>query len=192
MDTRCPATEGVTTAEDARNISSAASLVDCDGDGDTEEGIYYEVEGARENPLYCRAQVYASEGRRPLVTCQTAYPYFFMDTNADGVLDETEVVYPNAYKSWTPRLLKAGLQLPDIPLTPVRMPTAVNISLELLYDPTEDLNTKLATPVDLSMAVRADAGHLMDLLKLSAIGMKMVPFPVPVSNAILAKGFLSS
>lgn len=159
VDTCVSCHEGVTTAEDARNIRFAASLVDYDGDGDTEEGIYYEVEGARET-LYTAMQAYASEvAKAPLGYSQTAYPYFFMDTNADGVLDETEAVYPNAYKSWTPRLLKAAYNFQTSLKDPGAYAHGGKYILELLYDSTEDLNTKLATPVDLSMAVRADAGH---------------------------------
>ena len=68
VDTCVSCHEGVTTAEDARNIRFAASLVDYDGDGDTEEGIYYEVEGARET-LYTAMQAYASEvAKAPWVT----------------------------------------------------------------------------------------------------------------------------
>jgi hypothetical protein len=35
----------VETAEDLVNIRMAGSLVDYDGDGDMEEGVYYEIEG---------------------------------------------------------------------------------------------------------------------------------------------------
>ena len=37
--------EGVAAAEDLRDVRMAGSAVDYDGDGDVEEGIYYEIAG---------------------------------------------------------------------------------------------------------------------------------------------------
>jgi hypothetical protein len=37
--------EGVTSAEDLRDVRMAGSLVDYDGDGDLEEGVFYETQG---------------------------------------------------------------------------------------------------------------------------------------------------
>ena len=36
------------------------------------------------------------------------YPYFFNDNNGNGEADKDEAKFPNRYKSWTPRLMKAA------------------------------------------------------------------------------------
>ena len=53
--------------------------------------------------------VYAKEaGGGPIVYSDAAYPYYFNDLNDNGVADADEAIFPNAYQSWTPRLLKAA------------------------------------------------------------------------------------
>ena len=51
---------GVTTVEDLKNTRMNGSLVDYDGDGNTTEGIYYEIEGLRDT-LYTAMQAYAQD-----------------------------------------------------------------------------------------------------------------------------------
>ncbi|MEJ2754061.1 MAG: hypothetical protein P8169_15505, partial [Chloroflexota bacterium] len=48
----------VTSVEDFVNVRMQGSLVDYDGDGDMEEGVYFEIEGMREM-LYQAMQAYA-------------------------------------------------------------------------------------------------------------------------------------
>jgi len=43
-----------------------------------------------------------------IVYSDAAYPYFFNDTNANGIADKSETIFPNRYRNWTPRLLKAA------------------------------------------------------------------------------------
>jgi hypothetical protein len=75
---------GATTVEAMRDIRTLASVVDYDGDGDVQEGVYYEIEGLR-NMLYAAIQAYAQDvSQTPIVYDSHAYPYFFIDTNADG------------------------------------------------------------------------------------------------------------
>lgn len=78
------------------------------GDGNMGAGIAVVVETIHAQ-LNSAIMAYARDvGAAPIVYSSAAYPYFFNDLNADGVADPTEAVFPNAYKSWTPRLLKAA------------------------------------------------------------------------------------
>ena len=151
--------EGVTGTEDLKNVRMVSSSRDYDGDGNVEEGIYYEVEGLREM-LYTAIQAYAKEvAGTAIVYSKDAYPYFFVDTNGDGQVAEDEASFPNSYKSWTPRLLKAAYNFQVSMKDPGAFAHNGKYIIELLYDSIADLNSKLSTPVDLSAANRNDAGH---------------------------------
>lgn len=150
---------GVTDVESVKDIRMQSSMVDYDGDGDLDEGIAFEIEGLQEL-LYSGLQAYASEvAGTALVYSKDAYPYFFIDTNADGATGEDEAVFPNAFKSWTPRLAKAAYNYQVSIKDPGAFAHGGKYIIELLYDSVEDLNTKLAAPVDLANANRIDAGH---------------------------------
>ena len=141
---------------DYRMISSAS---DYDGDGDVEEGIYYEIAGLQEM-LYEGIQAYAAEvAGTPIIYDSHAYPYFFIDTNANGEVDEGEGIYPNRYASWTPRLSKAAYNYQTSKKDPGAFSHGGKYVIQLLYDSIADLNESLSTPVDLSAASRGDAGH---------------------------------
>ena len=71
-----------------------------------EEGIYFELEGLRDK-LYEAIQAYSTEVAVAPLVYGEGYPYFFTDTNDNGVADEDEQVRDNAYASYTPRLAKA-------------------------------------------------------------------------------------
>jgi len=143
------------TAEGARDIREAGSLMDYDGDGDVEEGMYYEVQGLQESLLQA-IQMYATEVSTGAIGYDAAtYPYFFYDKNANGTLDEGE----GAFKGWTGRLLKAAYNYQFSVKDPGSYAHNGKYIIELLYDSIESLNEKLATPVDLSLMHRTDAGH---------------------------------
>lgn len=146
---------GVTSVEDLKNVRMRGSLVDYDGDGDVEEGIYFELEGVREF-LSQGIQMYAEEvAGTPIVYDSASYPYFFIDTNADGQASEDEAAFSN----WTPRLLKAAYNYQVSIKDPGAFAHGGKYIIELLYDSTEDLNSALANPIDLSKANRVDDGH---------------------------------
>lgn len=150
---------GVATAGAARDIRSAASLVDYDGDGDIAEGTYYEIVGIQEK-LYAAIRSYADNVvGTPIIYDIHAYPYFFIDTNANSEVDEGEAIYPNRYTSWTPRLLKAAYNYQMSLKDPGAYAHGGKYIIELLYDSLEDLNTKLDKPIDMTGMVRTDAGH---------------------------------
>ena len=84
------------------------SLVDYDGDSDLEEGIAAEIAGLQEL-LYGAIQAYGTEVACAAVVYDShSYPYFFIDTNADGEAGEDEANYGNKYATWTPRMFKAA------------------------------------------------------------------------------------
>jgi hypothetical protein len=151
--------QGVAAVEDLKNIRMVSSMMDYDGDGDTTEGIATEVEGLQAM-LYTAIQAYAKEVAGTAIVYDAAtYPYFFIDTNADGVTDADEAAFANSYKAWTGRLMKAAYNMQVSVKDPGAFAHGGKYIIELLYDSTADLNTKLATPVDLSKAHRMDAGH---------------------------------
>jgi hypothetical protein len=81
---------------------------DWDGDGDADEGVAFEIDTLRER-LYTAVQEYAATvAGTPIVYSAGTFPYYFIDTDADGVADEDELAFQNAYPSWTPRLLRAA------------------------------------------------------------------------------------
>lgn len=145
---------GVASAEDFQDVRMAGSLVDYDGDGDMEEGIYYELEGLGE-VLYGAMQAYAADvAGTPIVYEAASYPYFFIDTNADGAADADEAVFPNAYNAWTPRLLKAAYNYQMATKDPGAYAHGGKYIIQLLYDSAQDLDEALVEGLQ-----RIDHGH---------------------------------
>ena len=150
---------GITTAEDLKDVRMAGSLADYDGDGDTTEGIHFEIEGLRDM-LYGAIQAYAADIVGTEVVYEShSYPYFFIDTNADGEPDEDEAAFPNRYASWTPRLLKAAYNYQVSSKDPGNFAHGGKYTIQLLHDSIADLNLSLSAPVDLTGANRVDPGH---------------------------------
>ena len=85
------------------------STVDYDGDGDAEEGIAGEVDTLRD-ALYVALQAYAAStsGAEGIVYDSHAYPYFFTDSDGDGLPSPGEANYGNKYATFTPNLLEAA------------------------------------------------------------------------------------
>lgn len=149
----------VNSVEDIANIRMNGSLVDYDGDGDMEEGIYYEIEGVRDL-LWQAMTAYTTEVTgTPIGYSSTAYPYFFNDSDADGVLSEEEASFNNAFAGWTARLSKAAYNYQVSQKDPGVHAHGGKYIIELLYDSTQDLNTAIDTPVDMAAAHRIDHGH---------------------------------
>jgi len=84
------------------------SPFDYDGDGNTTEGIAGEIDTLRDT-LYAAIQNYAATvAGTPIAYDANAYPYFLIDTNGNGQVDEDEGGRSNGYNAFTPRLLKAA------------------------------------------------------------------------------------
>lgn len=146
--------EGVATVDDLKNTRMMGSLEDYDGDGDTTEGIYYEIQGIQELAMQA-IQAYGKDVvSAPIAYNADAYPYFFADANANGQADEGET----KYVSWTPRLLKAAYNYQMSIKDPGAFAHGGKYIIELLCDSIEDVNAKLPTPVK-GCGARSDAGH---------------------------------
>jgi len=132
--------EGVASVEDLKNVRMVSSNPDYDGDGDTEEGMYYEVQGLQEI-LLAEIQKYATEKAGAEIQYDAAtYPYFL---GADG----------EAYPNWTPRLLKATYNYQVSQKDPGAFAHGNKYIVQLLFDSIEDLGG------DVSGLARTDAGH---------------------------------
>ena len=149
---------GVASVEDLRDVRMVSSAVDFDGDGDLEEGIAHEVEGVSEL-LYAAIQAYAADVAGVPIVYANAYPYFFIDTDGDGLAGEGEAIYPNQYASWTPRLLQAAYNYQMGHKDPGGYAHGGKYLIQLMLDSAADLNTVLPTPVALEATNRLDHGH---------------------------------
>jgi hypothetical protein len=144
---------------DTKDYRMAGSLVDYDGDGDAEEGIYYEIEGLQQ-ALYAAIQAYGTEVAGTGIVYEShSYPYFFVDTDGDGEASEEEANYGNQYASWTGRLAKAAYNYQTSQKDPGAYAHGGKYIIQLLYDSIEDLNTVLASPIDMTGMNRIDHGH---------------------------------
>ena len=149
----------VSSEEDLVNIRMNGSLEDYNGNGDVTEGISAEITGLQ-GMLMQAIQEYGKEkGGSPIVYDAGTYPYFFIDTNANGTADADELNSDNKYVAWTGRLVKATYNYQLSVKDPGAFAHNAKYVIELLYDSIADLNSALTSPVDLSKAHRIDAGH---------------------------------
>lgn len=151
--------QNVKTEADLQNIRQVSSAVDYNGNGDVKEGIALEIKGMQDI-LYKALQSYAKDVAGTGIVYDTAsYPYFFQDKNGDGKPDVDSKNANIAYAAWTPRMLEAAFNLQMSFKDPGAFAHGPKYIIQLLYDSTADLNTKLTTKIDMSKMVRDDAGH---------------------------------
>jgi hypothetical protein len=150
--------QGVKTVDDLKNNRENGSLVDYNGNGDTKEGIFYEIKGLQDI-LYGSIQMYAKEvGGVGIAYDPATYPYWFADADGDGKPDQKDGK-PVGYTTWTARLLKAAYNYQASVKDPGDFAHNAKYIIELLYDSTDDLNAKISKPVDMTKLARDDAGH---------------------------------
>ncbi|MBI5824014.1 MAG: hypothetical protein HZB18_08315 [Chloroflexi bacterium] len=144
--------EDVATVEDLKNVRMVSSSPDYDGDGDAEEGMYYEIEGLQA-VLYAGIQKYAADkGGVGIVYDPDAYPYWFADADGDGTADQADGS-PVRYSTWTARLLKAAYNYQVSHKDPGAFAHGNKYIVQLLFDSVADLGG------DTSALARTDAGH---------------------------------
>lgn len=125
---------------------------DFDGDGDVKEGIQEEI-ATLHDAVYQALQAYAAEvSGKALVYDAHAYPYFFNDNNANMKVDAGEAIYPNQYRSWTPRLLRSAYNYQYVAKDPGAYAHNPAYVIQLLHDSLESLGEKV--PVDMEGMVR--------------------------------------
>jgi len=123
----------VATVDDLETIRITAG--DFDGDGDETEGLAQEIETMQEALLEAiYAYVGGVSGAEAIVYDSHAYPYFFIDTNANGASDPGEAIFPNAYNTWTPKLVQATYNYQYTAKDPGAFAHNGQYVLQLLYD----------------------------------------------------------
>lgn len=133
--------DGVLAEGGLQNIREPqASAWDYDGDGDKEEGMFYEIQGLQA-ALLAAIQSYAAETAGAEITYDPAtYPYFLNEAG-------------EGYANWTPRLLKAAYNYQVSIKDPGAFAHGNKYIVQLLIDSIEELGG------DVSNFVRNDAGH---------------------------------
>lgn len=143
--------EGVASVEDLKNVRMVSSAMDYDGDGNVEEGMYYEIE-TLQTTLYAAMQSYAATTTGgSLVYDAAAYPYFFADNDGDGAADQGDSGAVR-FTNWTPRLLKAAYNYQLSIKDPGAFAHGNKYIVQLLCDSIEDVSGT-------GCAQRDDAGH---------------------------------
>ncbi len=157
--TECHA--GATDLQGARDIRMLASAQDYDGDGNTTEGVYYEIDTLRE-ALFDSIVQYAAERGPDSRICydNNRYPYFFKDDDLDGVCPDGAA----PYDQWSARLVRGAYNY--LLATTERGGFAHNAKyiIQLLVDSIRDLNEGISppnqiTPSSASDWTRQDVGH---------------------------------
>jgi hypothetical protein len=128
------------------------SPTDFDGDSNTTEGIADPI-STLHGQLGVAIQRYAADQTGvPIVYEINAYPYFFIDNDANGVPSKDEAKFPNRYQSWTPRLLKAAYNYQLVAKDAGIYTHNPHYALQLLYDSIDSLSARVE--VDLSELTR--------------------------------------
>ena len=110
------------------------TLYDYDGDGDMEEPIAAEIATLHE-ALLVEIQNYTLNviGEQAMYVSY-AYPYWYVDANANGMIDEGEVNGDARYGQWTPSLLRAAYNYQYVAKDPGAYAHNADYALQLLYD----------------------------------------------------------
>jgi hypothetical protein len=127
-----------TTSEGLRGIRM--NQIDYDGDGDSAEGIYHEVE-TLQALLLAELQRYAIDVTdRAIAYAPNRYPVVFVaDRNANGLADPEEIKMDNLFGAWTPRLLRAAYNYQNSLADPGAFAHNGRYIVQTLYDSIEDL-----------------------------------------------------
>jgi hypothetical protein len=131
---------------------------DYDGDGNMTEGVYDEITTLHD-ALYVALQEYtASVIGTPIVYSSQSFPYYGIDTDGDGELDEGEVSFGNRYATWTPRLVRTAYNYHYVQKDPGAFAHNPEYVVQILYDSLDDLSQ--AVSVDMSSYVRPTTGNM--------------------------------
>jgi hypothetical protein len=128
------------------------SATDYDGDGDVREGIAGEITTMHVSLAAAILRYARDVAGSPIAYAPGTHPYFFTDNNGNGVADKGEVRRANAYRRWTPRLVKAAYNYQFIAKDRGAYSHNPLYALQILYDSLEDLSAKV--PAGLSKMKR--------------------------------------
>ena len=121
----------------------SVSKVDFDGNG-TVDPIYDEIEGVKTKLLQALWDYSKETTGSAFVFNSSVYPYTFIDTNEDGQASDEESAFPNSFKAWTPRMLKAAYNFSFTTRDPGAYVHNAKYVLQLMYDSIEDLGGSTA------------------------------------------------
>jgi hypothetical protein len=123
---------------DLENIRFTTDTTDWNGNGDTTEGIYKEIDTFRTD-LYATIQAYAEKAGTPITYNAASYPYFFVDADKDGKPDADAKGALVGYNAWTPRLLEAAYNYQYSIKDPGAFAHNPMYVMQFLYDSIKDL-----------------------------------------------------
>ena len=140
--------KGVISRKDLVTIRGKNNKTDFDGDGNAFEGVAGEV-STLHGALYAMIQDYAKTVlKKPIGYDAHAYPYFFNDTDANGVIDKAEASFKNQYAFWSPRLLRTAYNYQFIAKDPGAYAHNPVYALQILHDSVADLAKKVPSRAD--------------------------------------------
>jgi hypothetical protein len=152
---------GVQSVDDLKNIRMASSkATDYDGNGSLTQGVYYEIQGLQDKLLTAIQALPAVEQPAGPAICYdgATYPYWFIDTNANGVCDGTENTFANGYNAWTARLVRATYNYQVSVKDPGAYAHNAKYIIQLLFDSVQDIDSVTSQAL-LASAARNDPGH---------------------------------
>ncbi len=123
------------------------SKVDFDGDGKVEP-IFDEIEGMKAVLAEAMSKYSLAATGTGFGLKLESYPYTFIDTNQDGMIDESEGIFPNQYSTFTPRMLKALFNYMFVAKEPAAYVHNADYVLQLMYDSIEDLSALSGVTTD--------------------------------------------
>jgi hypothetical protein len=123
-----------------RDIRFSSTGTDFDGDGDAAEGIYFEIWDTLVPALLAEIQLYAGTVIGTNIAYDpVTYPYFFKDTNGNGIADPSEANFGNRYNLFDATLLKAAYNYQVVQKDPCGYIHNGMYVLQMLIDSIEDL-----------------------------------------------------
>ncbi len=127
---------------DIRMDAEDTEPVDYNGNGDVKEPIAAEV-ATFQTDLLAKIYAYASKtAGKAIVYNANSYPYWFNDLNNNGKADPEEVKSDNAFKSWTPNLLRAAYNYQFSIKDPGAFAHNADYIIQVLYDSIESVGGK--------------------------------------------------
>jgi hypothetical protein len=119
-------------------FAGALHPLDYDGDGSSTERLADEIADLAA-ALLAEMQATAAAGGSSLCYNGHTYPYFFKDTNGDGVCQDSEQSSGNRFAPWSPALMKAAHNYQIFQKEPGAWAHNFDYMAQLLIDSTEDL-----------------------------------------------------
>jgi hypothetical protein len=114
--------------------------IDFDGDGNAAEGLYFEIWDTLVPGLLAEIRQYAGTVIGTNIAYDPiSYPYFFKDTNGNGIVDPDEANFANRYNLFDATLLKAAYNYQVVQKDPCGYIHNGMYTIQLLYDSTRDL-----------------------------------------------------